>query len=107
MRITVATGIYPPEIGGPATYASHLANAKLKLPDYWRFTHEGLELLFSRFAETRIFRAGGAAFVLRAFTPAPINRLLFSRPLMPLANALDRMSLRRQATNMFMVLAKK
>ena len=82
-------------------------SAKLQLPDYWRFTHEGLELLFSCFAETRVFRAGGAAFVLRAFAPALINRLLFSRLLMPIANALDRMSLRRLATNTFMVLAKK
>ena len=76
-------------------------------PDYWRFTHEGLELLFSRFRQTQIFRSGGAVFVFRAFAPAFINRILFSRPLMPLANALDRLSLRRFATSGFMVLAEK
>jgi SAM-dependent methyltransferase len=80
---------------------------KLGLPDYWRFTHEGLELLFSRFESKQIERAGGAVFVLRAFTPPWLARFLFAAPLMPLANAVDRLSLGRHATNELMVLAKK
>jgi SAM-dependent methyltransferase len=80
---------------------------KLGIPDYWRFTHEGLDLLFSSFESRQIERAGGAVFVLRAFTPPWLARLLFAAPLMPLANAVDRLSLRRYATNELMVLAKK
>ena len=77
------------------------------LPDYWRFTQDGLHVLFSDFGETRVLRAGEVAFVLRAFLPSSVNRVLYSTPLMPLVNALDRISLKRHATNSFMVLARK
>lgn len=43
MRILISTGIYPPEIGGPAEYAQHLAEA-------WRDQlHEVEVKIFSRF----------------------------------------------------------
>ena len=64
-----------------------------------------VHVLFSDFGETRVLRAGEVAFVLRAFLPSSVNRDLYSTPLMPLVNALDRISLKRHATNSFMVLA--
>ena len=80
---------------------------KRGLPDFWRFTEDGLKCLFSRFESVEIVRAGGALFVLKAFLPSQLNRWLFAPPFMPLANSLDRFSLRRHATNMFLVLARK
>jgi SAM-dependent methyltransferase len=80
---------------------------KRGLSDFWRFTEDGLKALFSRFESIEIVRAGGAVFVLKAFLPPVVNRWLFAAPLMPLANRLDRASLRRHATNMFLVLARK
>jgi SAM-dependent methyltransferase len=80
---------------------------KRGLPDFWRFTEDGLRALFSPFPSVEIIRAGGAIFVLKAFLPPAINRLLFAAPLMPAMNALDRIALRRHATNMFLVLARK
>jgi len=77
------------------------------LPDFWRFTEDGLRALFSRFGSIEIIRAGGAVFVLKAFLPPAMNRWLFAAPFMPAANALDRLALRRHATNMFLVLARK
>jgi glycosyltransferase involved in cell wall biosynthesis len=34
LRITIATGIYPPQIGGPATYAKNLSNGFSKLGNH-------------------------------------------------------------------------
>ncbi len=77
------------------------------LADYWRFTHEGLGVLFEDFAEKTVVRAGGALFVMKAFTPPLLHRFFFSRPLMPLVNVLDKLSLGRHATHMFLVFARK
>jgi SAM-dependent methyltransferase len=85
----------------------HPYHGNRNLADYWRFTHEGLDVLFSDFSEKTVVRTGGAVFVVRAFTPPPLSKLLFSAPLMPLVNALDKLSLGRHATNMFLVFARK
>jgi SAM-dependent methyltransferase len=77
------------------------------LPDFWRFTHEGLEVLFSAFADRTVIRTGGVVFVVKAFTPPALARILFSAPLMPLANAIDKLTLKRHACNMFLVFARK
>ena len=77
------------------------------LADYWRFTHEGLDLMFSEFAHVDVVRTGGALFVIKAFTPPPLDRWLFSAPVMPLVNAVDKLSLGRHATNSFLVFARK
>lgn len=77
------------------------------LPDFWRFTEEGLTALFSAFDSVETVRAGGAVFVVKAFLPPPLNRWLFAAPFMPFANALDRLTLGRHATNMLLVLARK
>lgn len=82
-------------------------DAKRGLSDFWRFTEDGLNALFSSFDSIEIIRAGGAVFVLKAFLPLAINRFLFAAPFMPFANRLDKASLRRHATNMFLVLAQK
>jgi hypothetical protein len=85
----------------------HPYHGNSELADYWRFTHEGLDVLFSDFSDKAVVRTGGAFFVAKAFIPLTLSRLLFSTPLMPLVNALDKLSLGRHATNMFLVLAKK
>ena len=85
----------------------HPYHGNRELPDFWRFTHEGLEVLFSPFADRTVVRTGGAVFVVKAFTPPLLARVLFSAPLMPIANALDKLTLKRHACNMFLVFARK
>ena len=46
-------------------------------------------------------------FVIKAFTPQPLSRVLFSAPLMPLVNAVDKLALGRHASNMYLVCARK
>jgi SAM-dependent methyltransferase len=77
------------------------------LPDFWRFTEEGVAELFSGFSSVEIERAGGAMFVLRAFSPARPRAIVFSPMLAPLVNALDRFSMRWGASHLFLVLARK
>lgn len=77
------------------------------LPDFWRFTHEGVQSLFADFRQLDVVRTGGALFVLKAFTPSPLARVLFSAPFMPIVNRLDKLTLGRHATNMFLVFARK
>lgn len=76
-----------------------------KLGDYWRFTEEGLSELFSCFSKIEIARAGGALFVLRAFSPSWLLWLFFWAA--PLVNYFDRKCLRWRATNLFLVLARR
>jgi len=77
------------------------------LHDFWRFTEEGVAELFSGFSSVEIERAGGAMFVLRAFSPAIPRAVFFSPLLAPIVNALDRLSMRWGASHLFMVLARK
>jgi SAM-dependent methyltransferase len=78
-----------------------------QLPDLWRFTEEGAAQLFSAFNSVEVQRAGGAVFVLRAFSLPWLRKALSWRLLSPLLNKLDRMTLRWGATHLFMVLARK
>jgi SAM-dependent methyltransferase len=77
------------------------------LPDFWRFTEEGVAELFSCFSSVEIERAGGAMFVLRAFSPALPRAIVFSPILAPLVNFLDRLSMRWGASHLFLILARK
>lgn len=78
-----------------------------RLPDFWRFTEEGVHCLFSEFAQVQTARAGGAMFVLRAFSPPLLRAALASRWLGPIVNLVDRVTLRWGATHLFIVLAHK
>ncbi len=97
--------------GGGLLYCSvpflHPYHGGKELADYWRFTHEGIELLFSDFSWVDVVQGGGAVFVVKSFTPPPLNRLLFSAPFMPIWNRLDKLTLGRHAANMFLVFARK
>jgi len=75
--------------------------------DFWRFSRDGIDYLFSPFKEVRVAPSGGYFYILQSFLPIPINRILFSFYLMPLINRLDRMSTREGRTSMWMILAEK
>lgn len=66
MKVVLATGIYPPEIGGPATYVFHLANAlrergvHVKVIAYGEDSFTASQLLsFKEDAVIRVSRKGG------------------------------------------------
>ncbi len=74
MHILLATGIFPPEIGGPATYSAKLAEEFLKLGHrvtvvtYGRlpaFSHEGLHIIFVSASGNALSRWMRYANVLR------------------------------------------
>ena len=64
MRITFATGIYPPDIGGPATYVSHLAR------DF-----------FNKAYQVSVVTYAGGAEGTESESNFPIQRVSRSRPL--------------------------
>lgn len=85
----------------------HPFHGDASLGDYWRFTRQGVAELFRGFGEVRIRRTGGLFFVARAFSPTALRRFVFSPFFMPLLNWLDRRTLGAEATNLFLVLARK
>lgn len=78
-----------------------------KYPDFWRFTKDGVEQLFSNFRTVDIVPAGGALFVLRTFMPLWLRSLLFPSILMPVVNAIDTHLPTRNLTHMFLIFANK
>jgi len=75
--------------------------------DFWRFSRDGIDCLFSQFKEVRVTPSGGYFYILQSFLPIPVNRLLFSSHLMPLINHLDKMFHRENRTSLWMVFAIK
>lgn len=65
MKVILATGIYPPEIGGPATYVHHLAKSliergmKVKIIAYGDAVPQETAFSFQLSDVTRISRKGG------------------------------------------------
>jgi ubiquinone/menaquinone biosynthesis C-methylase UbiE len=75
--------------------------------DFWRFSRDGIDYLFSPFKEVRVIPSGGYFYILQSFLPIPVNRILFNAYLMPMINCLDKMFIQEGRTSIWMVLAEK
>ncbi len=90
MRILIATGIYPPDIGGPAEYAKNLADLwqkqghKVKVEVFSRFnsTPTGIRHLFYFFSILRAVSDVDFVLILDTFSsalPTVLASLLFGK----------------------------
>jgi SAM-dependent methyltransferase len=75
--------------------------------DFWRFSRDGIDYLFSQFGAVRVTPSGGYFYMVQSFLPILINRILFSSYLIPLINCLDKMFYRENRTSLWMVFAIK
>jgi len=75
--------------------------------DYWRFSRDGIDYLFSQFGTVQVTPSGGYFYILQSFLPIVINRILFNYFLIPFINYLDKVFLREGRTSIWMVLAEK
>ena len=75
--------------------------------DFWRFSQDGIECLFSEFGEVQIVPSGGYFYILQSFLPIFVNRILFNFLVIPFINYLDKVFLREGRTTLWMIFAVK
>lgn len=75
--------------------------------DFWRFSKDAIEYLFSKFEEVKIIPSGSIVFILQGFLPSFVNRILFDSFLIHLVNYLDKLFARGNSTSIWMVFAIK
>lgn len=74
--------------------------------DFWRFSQDGIDYLFSQFRMVKITPSGGYIYILKNFLPVQINRFLYP-PFSVLINIFDKLIVRKNNTSIWMVSAVK
>ena len=75
--------------------------------DFWRFSKDGIERLFSEFGKVHIVPSGGYFYILQGFFPILLNRILFHSFMIPFINYFDKVFLGEGRTSIWMVFAEK